>query len=159
MHNLLKLPPNRRVRTPFLISSLLVLGLLLTACGVTDDRGTKFQIIMDSLDDPGGTFAGIGALMVDERATFRFEVTPSGEAARDRTSQAHFTLESRSVGDDPSAFVFFVSPNPSAVPHIIRSSQVDVSATLCATYDGPEVVTEEPQEVCMRVVTIVPEEA
>lgn len=50
MRNLQKCCPNRRVRTPFLIGSL-VAGQLITACGVTDDRGAKFQIIMGSYDE------------------------------------------------------------------------------------------------------------
>jgi len=158
MHSSSNLLKRRRVRVPLLAVAVLTFGLLLSACGVTDEAGTKFNIVLESYTGDENSLVPIGIFLVDEMATVRFEVTRRDVAPVDRTSQAVFRVVNRSTGDRASDWIPVWSSDPSTVPHTIRSSVPDINGTICATYDGVEVLTDEPVEVCMRLATWVPED-
>lgn len=159
MHNLHISPPNRRVRTPFLIGGLLALGLLLSACGVTDEAGTKFRIVMESMTFTGEdeSLAPLGILQVGEMASVRFEVTLLDRDPVDRTAQAVFRLVERDADDREEDFIWVESSDPAVTPHTIRSDVEDATISVCATYNGPEVIGPDPMEDCMTVITFVPD--
>lgn len=153
--------PSKRIArgsfSPLLVLAGLLLVAVLSACGVTDEMGTNFNIVLEGAD-PSQTMAPIGALMVGEVAKVTFEVTPRDGIARDRTTGATFYLVNKQDDDDKSEFVLVESPDLTVQPyHNLRSDFVDAKATLCAQYNGPEVVDAAPVEVCMRVITIDPD--
>lgn len=149
---------HRRTYSIARAAALLALGLLFTACGFTDDAGTKYSITLASEDFPEDeSLASIGAPMVGETVRVTFEVARQDKPAVDRTEQAVFRLENKQTDDDLSDFVFTPSTDLAEQPyHTLRSDVLDAKATLCVSYQGPEVLNLEPVETCMRVVTIEP---
>ena len=135
----------------------LLLTLLLSACGVTDDVGTNFRIALAPATPDEDSLASIGALREGEMATVRFEVKLRDQEPRDRSSEAVFDLVNRSANDNVDHFIFVESSDPATTPHTIRGTVVDSQVSLCATYDGVEVQSDEPVEVCMTVLTFEPE--
>lgn len=144
---------HRRVSALSLLGVLASLGLLLGACGFTDDLGTNYSIVLGSETyEEDDTLAPIGMLDVDEVATVTFEVTVAEGLPMDRTAQASFELVDRHTDDDASDFVFTLSSDLESQPYHTMTSSVDqAKVTLCATYDGPE-TTGGPLETCRRVV-------
>lgn len=143
--------------SPLFVLVGLLLVALLSACGVTDEVGTNFNIVFEGAD-PSQSMAPIGALMVGEVAEVTFEVTPKDGNARDRTAEATFELVNKEDDDDKSEFVFTESVDLATQPyHTLRSDFVGAKATLCAQYSGPEVVGAAPVGVCRRVMTIDPD--
>lgn len=141
-----------------LFGAFVAMATLLGACGFTDDSGTKYALVLASDDfAEDETLAPIGALMVGEVARVTFEVTRLDMAAVDRTDLATITLQDRQSDDDVADFVLELSSDLSSQPyHTLYSDVAEAKATLCATYDGPEVLTDEPVETCMRVTTFEP---
>lgn len=156
MHYSSNLRPRRRARTPSLVGALLAVGLFLTACGITDEVGTNFNIAFDS--DWDESLASIGVLQIGEPAQVTFQVKKAGQEAINRTAEATFELTDRQASDNAGAFNFVESPDLATQPyHTVSTYLYDVQATICATYDGPEVI-EGPVEVCRIVMTLAEED-
>lgn len=155
MHNCLRLT-RHRARKPIFVVAGLLLTLLLSACGLTDEVGTNFRIALTPEIEDDESLAAIGALRVGEVAHVRFEVKLRDGERVDRTAQAVFELVNKDAKDNVDDFLFVESSDLATTPHTIRGTVVDSQVSLCATYDGWEVQGEEPVEVCMTVVTFEP---
>jgi len=139
-----------RSRNVWIFGALAALGLLLSACGTTDKAGTKYQVMLESATyGENETFAPIGLLRPGEVARVTFEVTPKDGAAVDRTAQTDFRLVNKEPGDDITAFTLELSPDLTTQPyHTLTAHFVEeAQASLCGTYDGPEVL-DGPVEDC-----------
>ena len=157
MHISRFLPGCRSARIPGLLAAL-VLTLGLSACGITDEAGTRYRIALVSATDED-SLAPIGALQVGEVARVTFEVTPAGAAPVDRTPAATFRLVDERAGDDASAFEFTLSDDLDVRPyHTLTGDVPGAEALLCAAYAGPEVLTGAVED-CLRVLVLEPDEA
>lgn len=148
MHSSSNLPVRRRVRVPLLAVAMLAFGLLLSACGFTDEAGTNFNIYIESdLEESG---APIGALRVGEEARLKFQIKKSGQDPVNYTAEANFELSAEEADDRPEHFNLTLSTDLAARPyHTISSFVDDAQTSVCATYDGPE--STELVRVCRAV--------
>lgn len=152
MHHSNHAPLARFARTLRALASLLAVALVLAACGFTDERDTNYNIYFES--DLEESLAPIGAFMNGEEVRVTFQVKEAYKDAVDRTDRAAFELRDVEHDDDLLDFNFTESTDLGTQPfHTLVSYVYDARATLCATYDGPEVVSG-PVEVCRRVMTL-----
>lgn len=157
MHKLQRARRNPSGRASYLLGAILLLGLLLSACGYTDKDGTNFKIVIEPLVQDEGSLAPIGALQLGEVATVSYLITFPDKTVRDRTAQARFYLSEPKPEHDATAFTLTLSPDLAARPHTVEGHVADASVMLCAEYHGVEVIdpsTFEP--VCMALTVIVP---
>lgn len=146
----------RRVRVPLLAGAFLAVGLLLSACGFTDEVGTNFNIYIEGEDDESA--APLGLLRVGEEARLTFQIKRSGQDPVDHTAEATFRLSRQDSDDTPADFNLALSTDLTARPyHTISTYVYDVQTHVCATYNGPEALGE-PVNVCRLVWTMTPED-
>lgn len=142
----------RRVRVPLLTGAFLAVGLLLSACGFTDEVGTNFNIYIEG--DHEESAAPLGLLLVGEEARLTFKIKKAGQDPVDHTAAATFELSHEKVDDTPRDFNLALSTNLAVQPyHTVTTYVYDVQTHVCATYDGPEALGETIR-VCRLVWTM-----
>lgn len=149
MHSSSSVQKRRRVRVPLLAAAVFLFGVLLSACGFTDEEGTNYNIYIEGdLEESG---APIGALKIGEVARLTFMIKKPGQDPVNHTADATFVLSAKESGDNPDHFNLTLSPDLVAQPyHTISSFVDDAQTSVCATYDGPEAIEPVPP-VCRSV--------